>query len=196
MLPDAMSILARSTRAPFGKFAGLHAREQIEVLLDRAVAERAVLAGLGQRAARRRGSPPATGRRHRRCRPGSGAPPSRRAARNSPRRNRGRSPQSKPSQRTSRLDGVDVFLLFLGRVGVVEAQMAACRRTPARCRNSGRSTWRGRYADSRSAPAESGSRRRLCLPASRSAWTMSRMKSRPASAAAGSVWSLLVPVRD
>ena len=33
------------------------------------------------------------------------------------------------------------------------------RRTPARCRNSGRSTWRGRYADSRSAPAESASPR-------------------------------------
>ncbi len=34
-----------------GKFAGAHALEQIEVLLDRAVTIRAVLAGLGQRAA-------------------------------------------------------------------------------------------------------------------------------------------------
>ncbi len=51
------------------EFAGLHAAEQVEVFLDRAVAERRVLAGLGQRAARERGSPPASGRRHRRGRP-------------------------------------------------------------------------------------------------------------------------------
>ena len=53
------------------------------------------------------------------------------------------------------LDRVDIFLLFLGRVGVVEAQMAAPAELLRRRRNSGRSTWRGRYADSRSARAES-----------------------------------------
>ena len=41
-----------------GKFAGAHAAEQIEVFLDAALAERAVLARLGQRAARERASPP------------------------------------------------------------------------------------------------------------------------------------------
>jgi len=35
----------------FGEFAGLHAAEQVEVFLDTAVTIRAVLAGLGQRAA-------------------------------------------------------------------------------------------------------------------------------------------------
>jgi hypothetical protein len=35
-----------------------------------------------------------------------------------------RSPQSKPSQSDRVLDGVDVLLLLLGRVGVVEAQVA------------------------------------------------------------------------
>ncbi len=35
-----------------GELAGAHAAEQVEVLLDRAIAERAVAAGLGERAAR------------------------------------------------------------------------------------------------------------------------------------------------
>jgi hypothetical protein len=48
---DAMSILARSTRGAVGELAGAHAAEEVEVLLDAAVAVRAVRAGLGQRAA-------------------------------------------------------------------------------------------------------------------------------------------------
>ena len=51
MLPDAMSILARSTRAAVGKLSGPHAPEQVEVLLHRPLPERAVPAGLRQRAA-------------------------------------------------------------------------------------------------------------------------------------------------
>ena len=50
-LGDAMSILARSTREPSGNSPACHALEQVEVLLHRAIAVRAVLAGLGQRAA-------------------------------------------------------------------------------------------------------------------------------------------------
>ena len=74
------------------KFARAHAAEQVEVLLDRAVAERAVLARLGERAAVDRAFPPGSGRRHRPCRPGSGPRPSRKAARNNPRRDRGARP--------------------------------------------------------------------------------------------------------
>src|ERR1051326_9383531 len=66
MLPEAMSILARSTRAPFGnsparmvractirKFTGPHAPEQVEVFTGAAIAVRAVAARLGQGAAHR-----------------------------------------------------------------------------------------------------------------------------------------------
>ena len=48
-------------------------------------------------------------------------------------------------------DGIDVLLLFLLRVGVVEAQVASGRRNRARGRSSGRWIWRGRNAGSRSA---------------------------------------------
>ena len=51
MFGDRMSIFARSTWAPSGKFAGAHAAEQVEVLVDAARAVRRVLARLGQRAA-------------------------------------------------------------------------------------------------------------------------------------------------
>ena len=51
MLPDAMSILARSTRAPIGKLSGAHAPEEIEVLFDRSIAY-GLFSRLGQRAAR------------------------------------------------------------------------------------------------------------------------------------------------
>ena len=124
MLPEAMSILARRTRAPFGKFTGAHAAEQIEVFLDRAVAERAVFSRLGQRAAI---DPHVVrvlvvdiglacpdqilGPRIELLEIVRGvievlAP-------------------IKPQPAHIRFDGVDVFLLFLGGIGVVEAQMAA-----------------------------------------------------------------------
>ena len=46
MLGEAMSILARSVSAAVGELARAHALEQVQVLVDGAVAERAVLAGL------------------------------------------------------------------------------------------------------------------------------------------------------
>ncbi len=46
-----MSILARSVREPSGNSPCAHALEQVEILFDRAIAVRALLAGLGQRAA-------------------------------------------------------------------------------------------------------------------------------------------------
>ena len=66
------------------EFAGPHAAEQVEVLLHRRLAERAVPARARSACRGWPASPPATGRRHRPCRCGSGARPTRRAARNSP----------------------------------------------------------------------------------------------------------------
>ena len=62
------------------------------------------------------------------------------------------------------LDRFDVLGVFRDRIRVVEAQVARARRNPGRCRSSGRSTSRGRCAGSRSAPAETASRhgRRAC----------------------------------
>ena len=51
MFGDAMSIFARSVRAPSGNSPLLHPLEQIEILGDGAIAIGAVLARLGQRAA-------------------------------------------------------------------------------------------------------------------------------------------------
>ena len=106
------------------ELAGAHAREQVEVLGDRAIAVRAVPARLGQRAAVLADLVGASGRRRRPGRRGSAARRARRAPRSSPRR-RSRPVQSKPSHCTSALIDVDVLDVFLGRVGVVEAQVAA-----------------------------------------------------------------------
>ncbi len=138
-----------------GEFAGAHAAEQVEVLLHAAVAERAVLARLGQGAAVVRGSRPGSGRRHRPCRRGSGPRPSRRAARNSRRRDRGACPsRSRASARRARWRRYIPALPWSDWCR--RNADGSARRIPRRCRNSGRSTWRGRYADSRSARAESG----------------------------------------
>ena len=53
------------------------------------------------------------------------------------------------------LDRLDVLDVFGGRVRVVEPQVAAAAELARRCRSSGRSTSRGRCAESRSARAES-----------------------------------------
>ena len=50
-LGEAMSILARSTRLPSGNSPCLHAREEVEIFFDGAVAIGAVLAGFGEGAA-------------------------------------------------------------------------------------------------------------------------------------------------
>ncbi len=155
-LGDAMSILARSVARAVRELAGAHAREQVEVLLDRAVAVRAVLPGLGQRAAVLADLARRSGRRRRPC----------------------------PSWMSC--DGVLVELLevvrgvvellapveaepadvVLDRLDVLDVLLASgwcrrsagcsARRSPGRCRSSGRSTWRGRCGGSRSAPAGSG----------------------------------------
>src|SRR6202012_4371784 len=109
------------------KLAGLHSTEQVEILLDRAVAERRVLTGLGQGAAvdadvvlrlvvdigeaaldqslRPFVEPIEVVRGVKRLtNPIVAKPPH------------------------IRLDGVDILLLFLGRIGVVEAQVAVARK--------------------------------------------------------------------
>ena len=140
------------------KLAGAHAAEQVEVLLDAAVAERAVLAGLGQRAAvdahlvlalvvdiGLAGADQVLG-------PGvelleiigrviEVLCPSR--SRASARRARWRRYIPAPPWSGWCRRSAD----------------CSARRIPARRRSSGRSTWRGRCADSRSAPAETASPR-------------------------------------
>ncbi len=109
---------------PFAKFAGAHSAEEVEIFVDAAVAERAVLAGLRERAAVFAdligrlvvdvGKP----RADQVLRPSvelleivGGVievfPPI----------------EAEPAHVA--LNGVDIFLLFLGRVGVVKAQVAA-----------------------------------------------------------------------
>ena len=74
------------------ELAGAHAAQQVEVLLGRAIAVRAVPAGLGERAAVSADLRRATDRRRRRRRDAPDARPTRTAARNSPRRNGGARP--------------------------------------------------------------------------------------------------------
>ena len=107
-----------------GKLAGLHAAEQIEVFLHRAVAERAVLAGLGQRAALDAdfllrlvvdigvaGPDQALGPFVQPLEIIRGVIEV------------GSPVVAEPAH--VGLNRIDVFLLFLGRIGVVEAQVAA-----------------------------------------------------------------------
>ena len=54
------------------------------------------------------------------------------------------------------LDGVDVFGVFLRRVGVVHAQVAQAAEFFRPCRNRSSAPCSGRCADTRSAPAETG----------------------------------------
>ena len=132
-----------------------HAREEVEVLLDRAVAPGAVPARLGERPA----VLPDLVRRQvvhvGLARPDEVRPPTRRAARSSRRRGRGARPsRSRASARPPRWR----------RCTPAPPSSGSCRRsgggtgprTPARCRSSGRSTWRGRCGGSRSARGGSG----------------------------------------
>ena len=99
-LGEAMSILARRTRGAVGELARLHAREEVEVFFDRAIAIRAVLAGLGQSAAILADLVGGEVVDVRLAGLDQLGAPIRRAGRNSPRRKHSRS-QSKPSQRMS-----------------------------------------------------------------------------------------------
>ncbi len=107
-----------------GEFAGAHAAEQVEVLLHAAVAERAVLARLGQRAAIGTDLVLALvvhiGH--------AGADQILRPAIEPLEIIGGVIEVLAPVEAEPAhvaLDGVDIFLLFLGRIGVVEAQMTA-----------------------------------------------------------------------
>ena len=83
------------------------------------------------------------------------------------------------------LNRIDIFLLFLGRIGVVEPQVAA----PGKLlRDAEIERDRLGMADMQIAVRLRREPRHdlAVLLASRSAWMMSRMKSRPASAATGS----------
>ena len=138
-----------------GELARAHAAEQVEVLVDAAVAVRASCgparsACRGTRALRRR------------VRSQTKASPSRISF---SRREvehlevvRGMAQvvplEAEPAHVV--LDGLDVLGVFLRRVGVVEAQVALAAELARRCRSSGRSPWRGRCAGSRSARAGSG----------------------------------------
>ena len=121
----AMSIRARSTMAPSGNSPALMRREEVEALGGGPVAERAVRAGALERAALLADLSPAAARRRRPSRRGRAARRTRTCAGSSPTRSRGASPQSQPSQRTSRLDRLDVLRLLGDRVRVVEAQVGA-----------------------------------------------------------------------
>ena len=123
MLPERHVDLGAQHARAVGKFAGAHAAEQVEVLLHRAIAIRAVLPGLGQRAAGETrlflglvvhiglaGADQLLG-------------PAVEALEIVRRMIEVLAPvEAEPAH--VRFDRVDVFLLFLGRVGVVEAQIA------------------------------------------------------------------------
>ena len=114
---------AQDTRAVW-KLTGLHAAEQVEILLHRTIAERRLPAGLGQRAAREANlllrlvvdiSEPIPDQ-------------SLRPFIETVEIIRGIERLAGPFVAEPAhigLDGIDVFLLFLGRIGVVEAQIAA-----------------------------------------------------------------------
>ena len=134
MLGEAMSILRAQDAGAVRELAGAHAREEVEALLRRPVAPRAVAAGLGERAAvladlvggevvhvGLAGLDEVDGPLVELLEVVRGevevlAP-------------------VEPQPADVGLDGVDVLLLFLHRVGVVEAQVAAAAELARRCRS-------------------------------------------------------------
>ena len=124
MLPDAMSILARSTRAALGNSPARMRRKQVEVLLHRPLPERAVPAGLRQRAAIAAHLVLALVVDIGLARADQVLGPAVELLEIVGRVIEVLAPvEAQPAHVA--LDGVDVFLLLLGRVGVVEAQVAA-----------------------------------------------------------------------
>ena len=168
------------------KLAGAHAAEQVEVFLHAAVAERAVLAGLGQRAAVDAHLLLRSGRRHRPCRRGSGPRPSRRAARNNPTRDRGARPsRSRASARRASMASIYSCSSLAGLV----SSKRRLQWPPNSCGDAEIQADRLGVADMQIAVRlgrKAGHDLLVTRPASRSALTMSRMKSRPASAVAAS----------
>ena len=180
MLPDAMSILARSTRAPLGNSPARMRRNRSRFSSTRAVAERAVLAGLGQRAA---------GGAHLVLRLVvdiglAGADQVLGPVVEPLEIIRGVVEVLAPVEAEPAhvaLDRVDIFLLFLGRIGVVEAQMAAAAEF---LRDAEIQADRLGVADMQIAVRLGRKPRHHLLdaPGVEIGRTMSRMKSRPASA--------------
>ena len=148
-----VDLRAQHARA-VGKLPGAHAPEQVEVLLGRAVAIRALSPRLGERAAVLANLVRRRGRRRRPCRAGSAPPPTGRAARSNrtrrgcrrPTRTRASARPPGSNRRTRRLPWRGSCRPSAGCSG---------RRTPARCRSRGRWPWRGRCAGSRSARGKS-----------------------------------------
>ena len=177
------------------KLARAHARKQIEALLDRAGrgTDCCVPAPSTCRDSRRISS------RRQTVDVGLVAPDELHgeavaAARSSPDANSSCVPRE-TEPRDVFLDGVDVLDVFLRGIGVVEPEVAGAAVLLRRRRSSDKSIWRVRYADSRSARAESGSRpaRGVC-PSARSSSTIARMKSTEAAVSGDtgfSEWSIV-----
>ena len=154
MLAEVMSIFARSTRGAVRELAPLHPLEQIEALLDRSLAPGAVLAGLGEAATVLAdlvggeivdvgvtGLDQVDGPLVELVEVVGGvvevlAPV-----------------EAEPADVF--LDGVDVLLLLLDRVGVVEAQVAAPTKLARYTKVEANRLGDGRCAGSRWAPAGS-----------------------------------------
>ena len=132
-----------------------HPPQQIEILLDRAIAIRAVRARHRDGAAALADLLLALRVDVRLARPRPAPRRSRTAARSSRWRSSSSS-HSKPSHRTSFL--IASTYLMSSVVGLVSSKrrLQRPRELARRCRSSGRSTWRGRCAESRSARAENG----------------------------------------
>ena len=150
------------------KLAGLHALEQIQVLFDGAVAVGALLARLGQRAAvlahflggqiahvGLAGADQLHGPFVQLAEIVGGVEEAVFPV------------EAQPADVVH--DGIDVLGLFLCTGWCRRSADWSCRRTRPPVRNSGRSTWRGRCADSRSAPEESACARgrRTCRSSGR-----------------------------
>ena len=160
------------------ELAGAHPAKRSRFSSTLRVAVRAARARLGQRAAVTRASRRRLAVHVRLAVVESAPSPSRTAARSSPRRSGGPVPLE-PEPADVLLDRLDVLDVLLRGVRVVETQIAGAAELARRCRSSGRSTWRGRCADSRSARAETASRPAPPLrPCATSSATMVRMKSR------------------
>ncbi len=183
MLPEAHVDLGAQHARAVGKFAGAHPAEQVEVFLHAALAERAVFARLGQGAAvgadRVLALVVHIGQ--------AGADEVFRPA-VQPLEIVGGVVKVLPPIEAEpahvALDGVDIFLLFLGRIGVVETQMTAAAEFLG---DAEIQADRLGVADMQIAVrlGRKAGDHLLDAPASRSACTMSRMKSRPGSAGAG-----------
>ncbi len=155
MLGEAMSILRAQHARAVGELAGAHAREEVEVLLDRPVPPRTLAAGLGERAAVLAdlvgGEVVDVGL----AGPDEVDGPLVELLEVVRREVEVLAPVE-PQPADVGLDGVDVLLLLLHRVRVVEAQVAAAAELAGDAEVEADRLARGRCGGSRSARAGSG----------------------------------------